>query len=433
MNGVVRLDGIIAAIERRREAAAALLLLVFFANALIAALVNSGAGDELAAHIPSGYLYWKSGSFGGGIDNFPLGQLLVTLPAGLLRIPYTLFTEEHLFLFRLVPILMGLGLCALVWRLATKLYGAGAGLLALFFAALCPNLLAHSTLATLDLPVAFFIFLTVFVLDRYLEAPSARRMAALSLSLAAAGLVKVQALLLAPYVALVLLLNLRALIGAAARSRPGAFFASWLMLPAAWFVLVNLAYLHPPGAGGAFLPPLYLAAIRGTLSHSEAGHTAYLLGNYSRQGWWYFFPVALAVKTPLPELLLAVAGLARRQTKREMTVVAVPLVLFLGAAMTSRINIGLRHILMIYPFLAIAAGAGAARLWSNGATRAPVADPAMSRPSARTRQPGASLPSGALESARFFWPSPSARRGSRPTIFPTSTFWPADRRTGTRS
>jgi 4-amino-4-deoxy-L-arabinose transferase-like glycosyltransferase len=107
-----------------------------------------------------------------------------------------------------MPILMGLCLCTLVWRFATKMHGRAAGLIALFFAALCPNLLAHSTLATLDLPVAFLIFLTVVLLDRYVEKPTIRRMLALSLALAAATSIKIQALLLVPYTALVLLLSL---------------------------------------------------------------------------------------------------------------------------------------------------------------------------------------------------------------------------------
>jgi hypothetical protein len=122
---------------------------------------------------------------------------------------------------------------------------------------------------------------------------------------------------------------------------------------------VNLAYRNFPGSHGAILPSAYLAALRGIVRHGEAGHVSYLLGDYSRQGWWYFFPVALAVKTSLPELLLTHAGLMRKQTQRELLFLTLPIVLFLGAAMTSRVNIGLRHILMIYPFLAAAAGAGA--------------------------------------------------------------------------
>ena len=39
--------------------------------------------------------------------------------------------------------------------------------------------------------------------------------------------------------------------------------------------------------------------------HETLGHTAYLLGHESRTGWWYYFPVALFFKSPLPFLILA--------------------------------------------------------------------------------------------------------------------------------
>jgi hypothetical protein len=37
------------------------------------AIVHSAVCDEIGAHIPAGYLYWTSGHYGGGLDNFPLG------------------------------------------------------------------------------------------------------------------------------------------------------------------------------------------------------------------------------------------------------------------------------------------------------------------------------------------------------------------------
>ena len=85
-----------------------LLLAAFFANAFNDAIQNSGVCDELGAHIPSGYLYLKSGRFSGGVDNFPLGQVIIALPAKLFSYSYELFTEQHLLLFRLPILLLGL-------------------------------------------------------------------------------------------------------------------------------------------------------------------------------------------------------------------------------------------------------------------------------------------------------------------------------------
>ena len=89
--------------------------------------------------------------------------------------------------------------------------------------------------------------------------------------------------------------------------------------------------------------------------HNRHGHRAFLFGQMKDgRGWWYYFPVALFFKTPIPLLLLAVAGIAILIARRRFEI---PLIAFglLGVAMTSHINIGIRHLLPIYAPLAIAA------------------------------------------------------------------------------
>jgi hypothetical protein len=99
------------------------------------------------------------------------------------------------------------------------------------------------------------------------------------------------------------------------------------------------------------------------------GHRGYLLGEVRATGWWYFFPVALAVKTPLGFLALFAVGLGALASgavrRREWSRLAPGLVavIFVLVAMSSGINIGLRHVLPAYPFMALAAGAGAVALW----------------------------------------------------------------------
>jgi Flp pilus assembly protein TadD len=95
---------------------------------------------------------------------------------------------------------------------------------------------------------------------------------------------------------------------------------------------------------------------------------AYLGGEISESGWWYYFPLAIVVKTPLALLVLVGVGLfgfVRRG--RELGVgnqlfVLIPIVAYLGTAMASGVNIGLRHVLPIYPFLLLIAAAGAREL-----------------------------------------------------------------------
>jgi 4-amino-4-deoxy-L-arabinose transferase-like glycosyltransferase len=89
---------------------------------------------------------------------------------------------------------------------------------------------------------------------------------------------------------------------------------------------------------------------------------AFLAGDYSTQGWWYYFPAAMLLKTPVLMLLLFALGafaVSRPQPSSVRLFMLVPVAMFLGLAITSNLNIGLRHILPVYPFLIVLAGAGA--------------------------------------------------------------------------
>jgi hypothetical protein len=110
-------------------------------------------------------------------------------------------------------------------------------------------------------------------------------------------------------------------------------------------------------------PADFVAGVGWQLGHAKAGHPAGLLGGYSQHGWWYYFPVAFALKTPLPILLLTLAGLAwgvlklRRAREGRLLVLLVPPALFTSLLMLSTINIGVRYYLPAYPFFLILAGA----------------------------------------------------------------------------
>jgi len=97
------------------------------------------------------------------------------------------------------------------------------------------------------------------------------------------------------------------------------------------------------------------------------GYEAFLLGHSSMKGWWYYFPVAMAVKTPLSTLLALLLAaiywiLRRRSIVRWWNIFSLSLlpVLYMASAMTSSINMGIRHVLPIYPFIFIFLGITAA-------------------------------------------------------------------------
>jgi hypothetical protein len=116
------------------------------------------------------------------------------------------------------------------------------------------------------------------------------------------------------------------------------------------------------------VPTYYLFGVYNIELHNHFGHATSLLGQYNELGWWYYFPVAFALKTTLPFLLLAVAGLAwsiwRLAAKRDARFlwIVVPVGIYLAISLSSHINIGIRHFLPVYPFLFIAAGGLLAQL-----------------------------------------------------------------------
>jgi hypothetical protein len=369
----------LAAFRRVAEAKTTpiILLLVFLASCLSIAVTGSGTCDELGAHIPSGYLYWKTGRFGGGIDNPPLGQLLVASIVKLSGLHYALFSEQHLFLFRLPVILLGLLGGVVLFRMARLLFGRPTAVVALFLYALSPNILAHASLASLDYPLAFFVLLAVYSALVFIRKPGALRFAGLCASLGLALTIKVQAVLLLPLLAVAFAAYagpLRAHPKASLRTACAALLLI-LVIPA---LLINLVYLHPPLIkGNGLLPGEFVSALEQKILHAEQGHFAYLMGKYSEQGWWYYFPLALLFKTPLAVLILLVPALTRKPDRKTFVFLILPAAIFLAAAMRSRVNIGLRHVLIIYPFLDILAAVGAWRLaaWKPRAKRFALAGP----------------------------------------------------------
>ena len=102
-----------------------------------------------------------------------------------------------------------------------------------------------------------------------------------------------------------------------------------------------------------------------------------MFGELSERGWWYYFPVAFLIKTPIALLFLSFIGLilwAADGTENWLNglfVVGPPAAYFI-VAMAGHLDIGLRHILIVYPFLLLLAARTIAALFPShvsGATR----------------------------------------------------------------
>jgi 4-amino-4-deoxy-L-arabinose transferase-like glycosyltransferase len=285
----------------------------------------------------------------------------------------------------LLPFYVLAGLIVFVWtrRIAGPWAGAGAVLL---FSTL-PPVLGHGGVATTDIAVTATVAAAAYGLTLWLDRPSPGRSVLLGLGWAAAILSKFSALLFLPAAALAIALSRRGAgreAGARTANRTtGLRIAVAALLLTVWAgyrfeigpLLPTPAEPSPaqPGtierlaAAPVFPAPRFFEGLGELAAKNRAGHKAYLLGEVRQTGWWYFFPVALGVKTPIAFLLLFAAGViavrrAPLPTRRPLGEAAAVAFAILLVCLPSRINIGLRHILPIYPFLAITAGVGLARL-----------------------------------------------------------------------
>ncbi len=278
-----------------------------------------------------------------------------------------------------IPILwLGVLLGALVARWAQDIGTRRAGLLALALYAFDPNLIAHGSLITTDMAATGLSVALLYVLYRAVTLQHRQRawlLVGAGALLGLAQLAKVSTLLLAPVAALILLADVWCRpIPAERRTgrRIGDTLQAWLLvfLPAAFVVWAGYGFEigHVPGVHFPLPAATHVRIFQALQQHYALGHPTFLMGRVSEQGWWWYFPVAFALKTPLPTLILTLgAGLCmvfyitrnpsnvKRQASKWLTMGFFPF-LYAGSALFSTVNIGYRHLLPLLPFLYIASG-----------------------------------------------------------------------------
>ena len=296
-----------------------------------------------------------------------------------------------MFLARLPSIWLGLLMVALVGRWVWELtHRELAVLLATGMVALDPNMLAHGRLATTDFGLTFFAFLAGYALWRFWKRPGWHRALFAGIAFGLLQNTKFTAGLFVPLFALLIAFGLL-LVWRRDDKFPwhilpllivAYFIVPWLTLWAAYgFQIGTLPQDLPilPQLGGRTLPlSHYLEQLLDIGGRLQKSTPAFLLGNYSDSGWWYYFPVAFLLKTPLPTLLLLVGAIllrvrayvTRHTALAQMdgfdkgssiwpemlfndAALLIPALGYFAIALTSDINLGYRHILPILPFLVV--------------------------------------------------------------------------------
>jgi hypothetical protein len=393
-----------------------------FLAALIVVLVTqlwtsirqlSITSDEID-HLHAGYRYLQCNDFGWNPEHPPLVKIVAALPLMAMSIKDPIphpcgmanskdidFVVGHDFIFanpetmltaaRWAASLFSVFLLLTVWFFARRLFGLPVAIISGVLLAFDPNVLANGALVTTDVAASLGFLLAVYTLHRYATEPNHTRLMAVALATGFALCVKHSAILLAVILP-VLLLSDAILFGQKEVSRRLLRYAGALIIVGAIAFTVLWAcygfrYAARPGAAAVWSPPqlprahgvvatklipqlqrwhlmpqAYLAGLQDVLVQSEVGEPYFLLGRFYRTGNWFYFPVAAAIKYTLPVFLtVLVSGLSWgfwRHKSRELLFLIGPVILYLVFTMSSRLNIGSRHLLPVLPFLMIFAAAG---------------------------------------------------------------------------
>ena len=281
--------------------------------------------------------------------------------------------ERFFFWSRATSLFLAIPFFWVLYCWSRNISGHAGALLTLISATLSPNLLAHATLINTDFALAATFFGAVFCFRRLLLRPSHTTLLTAGIALGLALLSKLTALILLPGL-LVAACWFYRYAQATQRRTVGEFFnlGQPAGLAAAYVAVCGIALLTLWTGYGFRLEP-YILTIRSQLWDFDTGHTAYLLGEFSDQGWWYYFPLAILLKTPLPTLALATWGLTQLLRGRGNTLelgflLWPPLLLFAVFSFGNAKNIGLRYLLALYPFLFMLVGAAvptALRSWQT--------------------------------------------------------------------
>ncbi len=313
---------------------------------------------------------------------------------------------------RLPNLFIGLLLGVFIYLFTKDIFGSSGALLALLLFVASPNFIVHSSLITTDVANTCFYFSTFYLLWKFFNGKNSKYLYMAGISFGLALVSKYNSLIMIPVfyflvsiavfmypekenkysmkpvlsvknVILLILLLLTI----------SAKWSTWAMVPA--IVMIMSAYILPMGDGykkkmhqaGSIILLLLILGFTITIldytdfkglpfscptksyfggfssfrGHSQGGQISYLLGTFSDKGWWYYFPVAIALKTPLPTLILFVSGLIvmikRKSLLKHMVFLLVPAAVYLFVAcFVNKVNIGVRHVLPLYPFMFVVAG-----------------------------------------------------------------------------
>ena len=397
-------------LDRAAVVAGVVLLLAILMTQLVLTIRQESITWDEDDHIYSGYMSLKTGDFGLNPEHPPLVKMLAALPLlGMdLQVPalqgrefkHEAFLNGKEFVFgndadtllfraRMAASILTVLLVVLVFLAAREMFGLAAGFFALVLFVFDPNFLAHGAFVTTDVGLSCFLFAAVYAFYRYVKKPTTFRLALVGVATGLAFATKHTGFLAAPsLVALALVEWWRTRKGAVGeRFSFGRAFAALVVTAVISLTILWGFYgfryaarpagleLNPPAAEYMkglsrpnelkllqtishykLLPESYIYGLADVRKISDF-YASYLLGTPYPHGVWYYFPVAMLIKSTVAFLALMLvvvwAMVSGKLRGREVWFLTIPPVLYLVVAMSAHMNIGMRHVLPMYAFLTV--------------------------------------------------------------------------------
>ena len=379
----------------RHPASLALCLVILAAFRIVAAYPETGLTWDEPGHMACGMQYLSQHVYRYEAQHPPLARVMSALGPfldgvrplngrnqdleGVAEMYQSGHPQRELHLMRLGILPFFLLAAAVVYLWARRHFGNAVAVVSIGLFTMLPPALAHAGLATTDMPLTGCLAAAFFALLLWAAEPTWKHSLLLGIATALAVVSKFTALGFLPAAALFALLAWMVVerpgmsgLSAAAKARALPFSLAVVTGAVVIWAVYSFSFGKVPGWNVSLPAPELFDGVKFALAHSSTGHPAYLLGEVRTTGWWYFFPVVLSVKTPAAFLLLLGMGTWLCWAQRGKLVYWLPLAFSMGIlmpAITSKVNIGVRHILPVYVGFSIVAAIAVVDLLRRAPTR----------------------------------------------------------------